>query len=1182
MENKIMPRVRTFIKRGDTVEIDKCSKDDCCDGMYHCPYCDKTVFKPTRSTKTIDHIQLSHFPHAVYFKDLIILKCFLTCNKSGHYHCPCCSKEILKRANFKDHLIGHLKKDNEDTGHVQAPNFKQPKKIEFSDSNDISLCELPCQKDGKKHYHCHICKTKCFVDLSSTLTHVWRCSQEPKDKPRKTIPLPINDHVLDPENITHHISVVRRIEDLPIVRCTRDNCCENKFHCVLCPADKFKPNFQNHLKDHYTTHWKNRVEIDGYNSLICYCSSLPVSTNNTINNRQHFHCPFCGITRRHKIAMEVHVDGCSGRGNIDKTIITSNKDQMVDAEKIVDAANIVDSEIIVSEKLVDPSVVVTNKTVDSSVVVSEKMVDELKVDIDSRDMFVSEDMVESELNDVEMVDPTAKTEAVEDITENDTKSMNEENGIAVIDKGGESLLDIHDSKDEQSESVHSPISEKSCSKSVEDMKLFGTLFGLIPGSIQELLGSSQEIINSCLSDIAQSTCTTLRWFSHQENRFAMLSGDFRSLDMAQKLFTSKLTEKNIKTGPDITRNSYPSNSSPEDDLIQNVVQNIIENHNQVIEEKPKEIVSKIMDQASSDMKIIKTHKKRGRPKKVSAEKPKDLSFKPFSTVIDAPNNQRYNTRGKRVKVYNSRGDDIDGYDEDVEDKDYELPLKSLNRSLENEQNKRDDNDDDDDVNDDDPIQKSSVSTMTYLSDEDEDYEDGETEETNNQSYENSNVDNEMMNSTLYIPPIKVIKPTVPIQITANEENGKCPVCDFQSEDFFILVNHTLQNHPDYPVKSLSCEICEKFFQKQLGLLRHLERIHCPQQQTVEFSCEYCVRKYKTAKLLAWHLSFTHKISTISLVCKKCDYAASSPLDLRKHKLTHRGEKECEQCGKTFKYFCLLKTHIETVHKPTANFSCEHCDKVFSHSKYLKSHLKRHTGVKPHICNICNAAFYESNTLKSHEETHLDSKDRKYRYICSYCGSKYNNKTNFEEHLNKHTGNKPHKCVHCDKAFGYKTMLSQHIRFSHSNEKPYKCEFCSKSFKVKTRLTQHLTTHTGVSRYVCESCQKAFTCSTTLKKHLLKCKLAFDVLPEEHQLVLPEIEYIEMTETNGETQTVILDTSQQSFETMYLGDVQLEQIVTEEAMEVKEPVQEEVFVCSECNMAFNSFELAQQHILTSHA
>ena len=161
-------------------------------------------------------------------------------------------------------------------------------------------------------------------------------------------------------------------------------------------------------------------------------------------------------------------------------------------------------------------------------------------------------------------------------------------------------------------------------------------------------------------------------------------------------------------------------------------------------------------------------------------------------------------------------------------------------------------------------------------------------------------------------------------------------------------------------------------------------------------------------------------------------------------------------------------------------SCQICGKVLKSNSSLKRHMLTHTGEKPYQCNVCQKRFARSNDLTVHMRVHTGEKP----YLCTVCQKKFATASHLKEHARTHTGERPYQCNVCQKTFVQVSSLMHHIR-THTEEKPYKCDVCQKMFSQQSSLTHHMRIHTGEKPYECDVCQKRFPQISSLTCHMAK-------------------------------------------------------------------------------------------------
>ncbi|XP_014878648.1 uncharacterized protein LOC106946757 [Poecilia latipinna] len=91
------------------IPLEECNT--CCNKLFHCPICPN--FDPTVKERIEKHMN-HHISHGLPYKDKILLRCSLHCRPQGHFHCPICSRTVMRRLDMKRHLLlceGFMEKD---------------------------------------------------------------------------------------------------------------------------------------------------------------------------------------------------------------------------------------------------------------------------------------------------------------------------------------------------------------------------------------------------------------------------------------------------------------------------------------------------------------------------------------------------------------------------------------------------------------------------------------------------------------------------------------------------------------------------------------------------------------------------------------------------------------------------------------------------------------------------------------------------------------------------------------------------------------------------------------------------------------------------------------------------------------------------------------------------------------
>ena len=204
----------------------------------------------------------------------------------------------------------------------------------------------------------------------------------------------------------------------------------------------------------------------------------------------------------------------------------------------------------------------------------------------------------------------------------------------------------------------------------------------------------------------------------------------------------------------------------------------------------------------------------------------------------------------------------------------------------------------------------------------------------------------------------------------------------------------------------------------------------------QFQCDLCQESVdRSSSLRSDSQSVPDPLKTNPHIC---NHSTGESVHLTTHKRTHNREK-------TYRYPCSL------------------CDFKSNRSDDLKRHMLTHTGEKPHKCDICNYSAKWKSSLVTHRQTHTGEKPHK----CDICSYSARSKSSLMTHKQTHTDEKLYPCNFCDYRAKHSNDLKKHMLTHSQTGIIFECDLCEFLAETKNHLVAHKKNHPDLRPFGCE-------------------------------------------------------------------------------------------------------------------
>lgn len=313
--------------------------------------------------------------------------------------------------------------------------------------------------------------------------------------------------------------------------------------------------------------------------------------------------------------------------------------------------------------------------------------------------------------------------------------------------------------------------------------------------------------------------------------------------------------------------------------------------------------------------------------------------------------------------------------------------------------------------------------------------------------------------------------------------------------------------PQKILRPYKCPHCEKRFEKEYPLSRHIKNVH-----------GYKLPPHKQSHVSRPVLSAPSESSIEQDNVTTTNEATAAP-----EELTKEGEEEgiaraqllrpyrCAKCDKRFAIHYHLSRHHRNEHGPklsprkqsyvnipivsappkvkkdnatTAKEATAAPEEMTKGAKIGIARVEPQELFRPFKCGICETTFDKGHQLSRHiRNEHVDKpSDAPPEYKCQLCTQTFESGVLLKQHLyDYHFWYQFIRCEVCDASFATENLMTFHVFKEHPES--LRCKHCDQVFRSKKLLTLHMT---EIATHVkCNHCDKVFATENNLKEHAVE-------------------------------------------------------------------------------------------------